>query len=54
MIEMVHLQLKARLRTVGLFGDACVNATGTTRQELKAWLLIVGRSVNTGDPAEYP
>jgi hypothetical protein len=44
-MELVHLQLKKKLRTVGLFGDACVSATGAQRQELKAWLLIVGRSV---------
>lgn len=44
-IRMAHLELKKKLRGVGLYGDAFVNATGSTRQELKATLLIVGRHI---------
>ena len=42
---MPHLDLKKKLRKVGLFGDAFVTATGAVRQELKSTLLIVGRRV---------
>ena len=44
-MKMPHLELKRKLRKVGLFGDAFIHATASLPLEMKTTLLIVGRRI---------